>query len=788
MKVKTLFVAGLIVALMAGLIGPAGLAAAPPEKADFLIGFHVAPGPAEQALVRGFGGEIFWEFTIVNAVAAHMSPRAADALSRSPRVAYVEPDGRMYALEQTVPWGIDRVFGDETYPFNTWSASTGQGIGVAVLDTGICTTHPDLEVAGGRRFYTVMTGPPQSRLREDGQYEDDHGHGTHVAGSIAALDNSIGVVGVAPQVALYAVKVLSADGSGSVSAIAAGIDWAVQNGIHIINMSLGSSTSSQTLKDACDNAYAAGHLVVSSAGNEGEGTDTVGYPAKYDSVIAVAASNINDQRASFSSTGPAVELIAPGEDILSTIPWTEEASLTVDGVSYQANPIENAAVTDASGVTAPLVDGGRATSTNSAWSGKVVLVERGDISFYDKVMNVQNSGGVAAVIYNNEPGNFYGTLGDGSSTIPAISLSQEDGQWLVANKLGTDGTVVNLYDPNTPGYASWGGTSMASPHVAGVAALVWAADPTLSNVQLRGILQSTAEDLGLPWNHQGYGLVRADLAVAAAGGEPPPPPQEYNLTISSTAGGSVTAPGEGTFTYEEGTVVDLVATADSGYQFAGWTGDTGTIADVNAASTTITMNGDYSITANFEEKPPAVYYDLTISSSAGGSVTTPGEGTFTYEEGTVVDLVATAGSGYQFAGWTGDTGTIADVNAASTTITMNGDYTITANFEEAPVGAVVRVEAITYSTSGGRLQDRHLAVTLLLLDDQDNPVAGASVSATLHRDAGGSWNFAGTTGSNGTVTFTLNNHGSGCYHTVVTAVTASGLTWDGETPDNGYCK
>jgi subtilisin len=156
-------------------------------------------------------------------------------------------------------------------------------------------------------------------------YEDDHGHGTHVAGSVAALDNSSGVVGVAPQVALYAVKVLAADGSGSVSAIAAGIDWAVQNGIPIINMSLGSSTSSQTLKNACDNAYAAGHLVVSSAGNEGEGTNTVGYPAQYESVIAVAASNINDQRASFSSTGPAVELIAPGEDILSTIPWTEEA-------------------------------------------------------------------------------------------------------------------------------------------------------------------------------------------------------------------------------------------------------------------------------------------------------------------------------------------------------------------------------------------------------------------------------------------------------------------------------
>ncbi len=791
MRIRKLLVSVLMVMLVVGLLGSSGLAAAPPEKADFLIGFHAAPGPAEQALVRGVGGDIYWQFSIVNVIAAHMSPRAADAVARSPRVAYVEPDGRMYALEQTVPWGIDRVFGDEDYTFPTWDMSDGLGIGVAVLDTGISTTHPDLEVVGGRRFYTVMTGPPHDRLREDGNYEDDHGHGTHVAGSVAALDNSFGVVGVAPQVELYAVKVLDAGGSGSVSAIAAGIDWAVDNGIPVLNMSLGSGTHSQTLKDACDNAYAAGHLVVAAAGNEGnlDGTgDNVGYPAQYDSVIAVAASDVNDQRASFSSTGPAVELIAPGADILSTIPWTDEAGLTVGGVSYQANHIENAARTDESGVTAGLVDGGLATSTNPAWSGKVVLVERGEISFYDKVMNVQDSGGVAAVIYNNEPGNFYGTLGDGSSNIPAITLSQEDGQYLVDYELGTDGTVVSLYDPDTPGYASWGGTSMASPHVAGVAALVWAADPALTNVEIRAILQGTGEDLGLPWNHQGYGMVRADLAVREVGEvEPPPPPEEYVLSVSSTGGGSVAEPGEGDFVYEEGTVVDLLAVADSGYEFVEWTGDTGTIADVNSASTTITMNGDYSIGASFEEKPPATYYDLTVSSGVGGSVTEPGEGTFTYEEGTVVDLVAVADSGYKFVEWTGDTGTIADVNSASTTITMNGDYSITATFAESIAEGMVRVDSITYSTRGGRFNDRHLDVTLLLLDNDDNPVADASVSATLYRN-GASWNFQGTTGSNGAVVFTLNNHGSGCYETEVTAVEADGLDWDGVTPENGYCK
>jgi alpha-tubulin suppressor-like RCC1 family protein len=156
----------------------------------------------------------------------------------------------------------------------------------------------------------------------------------------------------------------------------------------------------------------------------------------------------------------------------------------------------------------------------------------------------------------------------------------------------------------------------------------------------------------------------------------------YNLTADSTDGGSVTDPGEGTFTYGCGTVVDLVATPGAGYRFDEWTGDVGTIANVNAAATNITMNGDYSITANF-----VAIYDLTISSTEGGSVTDPGEGTFTYDEGTVADLVATPGAGYRFDEWTGDVGTIANVNAAATNITMNGNYSITANFQYIPMVA-----------------------------------------------------------------------------------------------------
>jgi len=168
--------------------------------------------------------------------------------------------------------------------------------------------------------------------------------------------------------------------------------------------------------------------------------------------------------------------------------------------------------------------------------------------------------------------------------------------------------------------------------------------------------------------------------------------RQYDLTTSSTGGGSVTEPGEGVFTYDEGAVVDLVAEAEEDYLFVEWTGDVGTIADVYDATTTITMNGDYSITAEF-----VTIYNLSVSSTEGGSVTTPGEGVFTYDEGAVVDLVAEAEEDYLFVEWTGDVGTIADVYDATTTITMNGDYSITANFE--PVYPTVTTQTATNITA-----------------------------------------------------------------------------------------
>jgi len=208
---------------------------------------------------------------------------------------------------------------------------------------------------------------------------------------------------------------------------------------------------------------------------------------------------------------------------------------------------------------------------------------------------------------------------------------------------------------------------------------------------------------------------------------------EYDLTITSTEGGSVTAPGEGTFNYTAGTVVNLVAAPDAGYHFVNWTGDVGTIADVEDATTTITMQDDYDITAEFVSQ-----YDLSINSTGGGSVTEPGEGVFPYDEGTVVDLVANPDECYQFDRWTGDVGTITDVNAAATTITMNGDYSITANFVGVEAGNVgikagdwIKIKYTITGWPAGQPYPEWLKLEFLSVEGTI-----ATVRATLHMSDG----------------------------------------------------
>jgi hypothetical protein len=216
------------------------------------------------------------------------------------------------------------------------------------------------------------------------------------------------------------------------------------------------------------------------------------------------------------------------------------------------------------------------------------------------------------------------------------------------------------------------------------------------------------------------------VGLISCGGEDVP---EYNLTISSTEGGSVTSPGEsGPYTYDEGEVVSLVAKAEEGYEFVNWTGDVDEIADVEDNTTTITMKGDYSITAKFAVKQ----YSLIVESTEGGSVTTPGENAYTYEKGEVVNLTAVPDEGYQFINWTGDVDTIADVDAASTTITMNGGYSITANFA-GEICDWYDLDAIRDNLDG----------SYILVNDLDSSNAGYEDLASTTANGGKGWDPIG---------------------------------------------
>ena len=228
---------------------------------------------------------------------------------------------------QVLPWGVDRIDADLS-----WGTTTADNVRVAVVDTGIDLDHPDLQgnIKGGiNTIYSWRTA------------DDDNGHGSHVAGIIAAVNNSIGVVGVGYQIDLYAVKVLNSNGSGYVSDIIEGIQWSVNNGINVINMSLGTTSDIQSFHDAVTAAKNAGITVVSAAGNSGPGDNTVIYPARYPESIAVSATNSSDGQPSWSSRGPEVDIAAPGNSILST--YRGGGYTTLSGTSMATPHVAGAA-------------------------------------------------------------------------------------------------------------------------------------------------------------------------------------------------------------------------------------------------------------------------------------------------------------------------------------------------------------------------------------------------------------------------------------------------------------
>ena len=483
---------GAFLVMLAMVLGTAATASA--RNADFVevfIGFERPPGAAEHALVRGAGGEVLHNYTIVPAIAATLPQGAVAALERNPRVTYVEPVTLAYALDHPTGdaeldrgWGVAHIGSGVVHA----AENRGAGVRVAIIDSGISNTHPDLSVVGGRNFLDNTTN-----------WVDDNGHGTHVAGTACAVANGFGVVGVAADCELYALKVLDASGSGSWSGIVAAVEWAAANGVQVANLSLGSrGHPGTTAEQAFANAYARGLVIVAAAGNAGNcggNNDSVEYPGRFASVIAVAATNASDTRPCFSSTGSAVELAAPGVSVLSSWP----------GATSGTNP--------------------------------------------QPVRLCDNAGSNCAY------------------------------------------------------YKQGSGTSMSAPHVAGVAALVLAANPAMSNAEVRQVLADSAINIG-PSHQYGAGLVSASRAIGA--GAPPP---SSTGRISGVVRDAATAAGIGGATIAVDSGQTTTTAADGTYAIDGVAiGDrsvTASAAGYDGLTQPVTVSADEEVTLNFALQPTA---------------------------------------------------------------------------------------------------------------------------------------------------------------------------------------
>ncbi|WP_435363701.1 S8 family serine peptidase [Haloarchaeobius sp. DYHT-AS-18] len=301
----------------AGIVGLSS--AKPADKVEVNVGFDGASG---RNATLSAADDVVREFNF-DAATIQLPKKGAEALARNPNIRYVEENGTMHALAETEGWGIDRTDADVAHA----NGETGSGADIAILDTGIDSDHPDLQanIGSGKSFVACKTKggcrfgakPADNTCYQS--WDDDNNHGTHCAGIANAVDNTEGVIGVSTEATLHAVKVLDKCGSGSFSDIAAGVEYVADQGWDVGSMSLGASSGSSALRDACQYAVNAGVLLVGAAGNSGPCTDCVGYPAAYPEVMAVSSTASDDSLSDFSSTGPEVEIAAPGTDIYSSV-------------------------------------------------------------------------------------------------------------------------------------------------------------------------------------------------------------------------------------------------------------------------------------------------------------------------------------------------------------------------------------------------------------------------------------------------------------------------------------
>ncbi|HEX7833384.1 MAG TPA: S8 family serine peptidase [Thermoanaerobaculia bacterium] len=458
-------------------------------------------------------------FDSVDGFAADLTEAEVEALRQSDGVRLVEPVVERHAFDvsrsigaQTTPYGVGMV----RAPL-AWKARNAGDVHVVVMDTGVDYRHPDLAYAyrGGIDL-----------VNQDNDPLDDHGHGTHVSGTIVAKNDDQGVVGVAPGMSLYAIKVLNAQGKGNSENLVKALDWieekkASEGGRWVVNLSLGSAEASEVERLAFTKAVDLGIIVVAASGNSSTTAvpAAVQYPAAYPGMIAVGAVNEAKVVTSFSCQGPELAFTAPGMAILSTVRvGTDEISYIVNaGSAVQTMALEGSRKGEFTGQFVFVGLGKEGEITPQKVGGKIALIRRGEITFAEKAKRAKEAGAAAVVIFNNEsPYTRWTMLSDDDPSSYTydwpltLSLPQAEGDALATKGTGTLKVAYTFDD-----YGEKSGTSMAAPHVAGVVAFLWSIAPTATSGALLNALTTTAIDLGSAGKDPVYGYGLVDVHAAA---------------------------------------------------------------------------------------------------------------------------------------------------------------------------------------------------------------------------------------------------------------------------------
>jgi len=476
------------------------------------------------------------------AVATALSITEIDELMNDPRVAYVQQESQLRLMQKTsrtppptklrmddtevVPYGIKAVQAtSNSIPSSPmyWNGTCANpnSFKICVIDTGLYVAHRDIPYEkDGVDIKGMTMGLPSGRkwFRPNAA----NLHGTHVTGTILAKGkNGIGVVGVLPNkrgMCLLVAPIFDTGSYQDESIVTEAMEWCGRQGARVINLSASGSQRPSPADEATLNQLVNddGILIIAAAGNEG--TEEYAYPASLPSVISVGATTRDNQRASFSQYNDQVDLVAPGVDILSTVP----SRLLILNKTTSFNRTVLRPVLMGYSVDIPwkrlktpldIVYCGRGFEPCSNARNKICVIERGVTVFYEKALNCQRKGGIGVLIFNNEPGLIYGSLRpdgvDPGVRIPVLALSQDDGRILL-RRIGTKITITSLRSS----YASSEGTSMSTPHVAGVAAKIWSIRPSCTNKQIREALEQSAYDLGDVGRDDqfGHGLVQAEAA------------------------------------------------------------------------------------------------------------------------------------------------------------------------------------------------------------------------------------------------------------------------------------